>query len=71
MFLYGEWQTESGIRQPKDGVVPKNDRGNVDLHGAALPPPGTVHVNLPRIGRVARALGIDYASALVGFEFHR
>ena len=33
--------------------------------------PGTVHVNLPRIARVARALGIDYASALVGFEFHR
>jgi xeroderma pigmentosum group C-complementing protein len=72
VFLYGEWQTEPwDPPAAKDGVVPKNDRGNVDLHGAALPPPGTVHVNLPRIARVARALGIDYASALVGFEFHR
>ena len=72
MFLYGEWQTEPwDPPAAKDGVVPKNDRGNVDLHGAALPPPGTVHVNLPRIARVARALGIDYATALVGFEFHR
>ena len=33
--------------------------------------PGTVHVNLRGIARVARALGIDYATALVGFEFHR
>ena len=72
VFLYGEWQTEPwDPPAAKDGVVPKNDRGNVDLHGAALPPPGTVHVNLPRIARVARTLGIDYAAALVGFEFHR
>ena len=72
VFLYGEWQTEPwDPPAAKDGVVPKNDRGNVDLHGAALPPPGTVHVNLRGIARVARALGIDYATALVGFEFHR
>ena len=44
---------------------------NVDLHGAALPPPGCVHVNLPRIARVARDMGVDYAVALVGFEFQR
>ena len=57
----------------KNGVVPKNERGNVHLVGAkALPPPGTTHVNLPRITRVARTLrGCDYAPALVGFERRR
>ena len=66
-----------------DGIVPKNARGNVDLIGAhALPPPGTAHVSLPRIARVARALRdaekadgaerpFDFAPALVGFEYRR
>ena len=30
-----------------------------------------MHVNLPRITRVARALGLDFAPALVGFEYQR
>ena len=68
----GEWQTEPWDPPgAKDGKVPRNERGNVDLHGAALPPPGCVHVNLPRIARVARDMGVDYAVALVGFEFQR
>jgi xeroderma pigmentosum group C-complementing protein len=62
-----------------NGIVPKNARGNVDLIGAhALPPPGTAHVSLPRVSRVARALRdshgkpkIDFAPALVGFEYRR
>ena len=37
-----------------------------------MPPPGTTHVNLPRIARVARTLrGCDHAPALVGFERRR
>lgn len=32
-------------------------------------PHGTVHLRLPRIFAVAKTLGIDYASAMVGFEF--
>jgi|AntAceMinimDraft_5_1070358.scaffolds.fasta_scaffold11248_2 xeroderma pigmentosum group C-complementing protein len=70
--VYGEWQTE--LWSPPaavGGIVPKNERGNVDLYGGASPPPGTVHVNLPRITRVARALGLDFAPALVGFDFQR
>ena len=72
--LYGEWQTDPwDPPAAKNGVVPKNERGNVHLVGAkALPPPGTTHVNLPRITRVARTLrGCDYAPALVGFERRR
>ena len=71
--LYGEWQTvEYHPPAAANGVVPKNERGNVDLIGGALPPPGTVHVSLPRITRVVRALrGIDFAAALVGFEYQR
>jgi len=68
--LYGEWQTEPWAPPAAvGGVVPKNDRGNVDLYGNALPPPGTVHVNLPRISRTAKIMRVDYAPALVGFEY--
>ena len=62
LTLTGEWQTEPWDPPgAKDGKVPRTERGNVDLHGAALPPPGCVHVNLPRIARVARDMGVDYA----------
>ena len=68
--LYGEWQTEPWTPPSAvGGVVPKNDRGNVDLYGNALPPPGTVHVNLPRVSKTAKLMNIDYAPALVGFEY--
>ena len=68
--LYGEWQTEPWTPPAAvGGLVPKNDRGNVDLYGNALPPPGTVHINLPRIYKTAKMMQIDYAPALVGFEY--
>jgi xeroderma pigmentosum group C-complementing protein len=55
--LFGIWQTREWFPpRAVNGIVPKNERGNVDLIGAhALPPPGTKHVVLPRISRVARA----------------
>ena len=68
--LYGEWQTEPWTPPAAvGGLVPKNDYGNVDLYGNALPPPGTVHVNLPRVSKTAKSMHIDYAPALVGFEY--
>lgn len=68
--LYGEWQTEPWTPPSAvGGLVPKNDRGNVDLYGNALPPPGTVHINLPRVSKTAKSMNIDYAPALVGFEY--
>ncbi|KAL0332819.1 UNVERIFIED_CONTAM: DNA repair protein [Sesamum calycinum] len=68
--LYGRWQTEP-LHLPRavNGIVPKNERGRVDVWSEKCLPPGTVHLRLPRVAAVARRLDIDYASAMVGFEF--
>lgn len=41
----------------------------MDVWSEKCLPPGTVHLRLPRVAFVARRLGIDYASAMVGFEY--
>ncbi|XP_039127277.1 DNA repair protein RAD4 [Dioscorea cayenensis subsp. rotundata] len=70
MELYGRWQTEP-LRLPcaKNGIVPKNERGQVDVWSEKCLPPGTVHLKFPRLVPVARRLEIDFAPAMVGFEF--
>ncbi|GLI64108.1 hypothetical protein VaNZ11_007283 [Volvox africanus] len=69
--LYGRWQTDEWIPPVAErGIVPKNERGNVECPPLvpALPS-GTVHITLgPGLGGVCRTLGIDYAPGLVGFE---
>ncbi|GIL45587.1 hypothetical protein Vafri_2789 [Volvox africanus] len=69
--LYGRWQTDEWIPPVAEGgIVPKNERGNVECPPLvpALPR-GTVHITLgPGLGGVCRTLGIDYAPGLVGFE---
>ncbi|XP_073122136.1 DNA repair protein RAD4 isoform X2 [Henckelia pumila] len=68
--LYGKWQTEPLLLPPPvDGIVPKNERGQVEVWSEKCLPPGTVHLPLPRIQHVARRLGIDFAPAMVGFEY--
>ena len=68
--VFGEWQTkEYEPPEAKDGIVPRNEYGNVDLFKQCMLPKGTVHVNLPGLNRVARKLNIDCASAVVGFNF--
>lgn len=68
--LYGKWQTEPLCLLPaENGIVPKNERGQVDLWSEKCLPPGTVHLGFPRIFAVAKKLEIDYAPAMVGFEF--
>ncbi|KAB2020708.1 hypothetical protein ES319_D07G087000v1 [Gossypium barbadense] len=47
----------------------KNERGQVDVWSEKCLPPGTVHIRLPRVFVVAKRLEIDYAPAMVGFEF--
>ncbi|GLU10667.1 hypothetical protein SLE2022_274530 [Rubroshorea leprosula] len=70
--LYGKWQLEP-LRLPRavNGIVPKNERGQVDVWSEKCLPPGTVHLRLPRIFTVAKRLEIDYAPAMVGFEFRQ
>ncbi|KAL2759474.1 hypothetical protein ACRALDRAFT_1074246 [Sodiomyces alcalophilus JCM 7366] len=60
----------------KDGRVPKNRFGNIDLYVPSMVPEGGVHI--PDVdgreherlaARAAFILGIDYAPALMGFQF--
>ncbi|CAF3510865.1 unnamed protein product [Fusarium graminearum] len=71
--LYSWDQTEWIIPPPiKDGVIPKNDYGNIDLFAEHMCPKGAVHVPFRGAIRVCKKLQIDYAEAVVDFEFgHR
>ncbi|CAN8256082.1 unnamed protein product [Cochlearia groenlandica] len=70
MELYGKWQMEPlCLPHAVNGIVPKNERGQVDVWSEKCLPPGTVHIRLPRIFTVAKRFGIDYAPAMVGFEY--
>ncbi|KAK0598443.1 hypothetical protein LWI29_034755 [Acer saccharum] len=68
--LYGKWQLEPlCLPRAVNGIVPRNERGQVDVWSEKCLPPGTVHIRLPRVFFVAKRLEIDYAPAMVGFEF--
>ncbi|KAK4602389.1 hypothetical protein RGQ29_011440 [Quercus rubra] len=68
--LYGKWQLEPlNLPHAVNGIVPKNERGQVEVWSEKCLPPGTVHLRLPRVFYVAKRLEIDYAPAMVGFEF--
>uniref|UniRef100_A0A0E0AVI8 Rad4 beta-hairpin domain-containing protein n=1 Tax=Oryza glumipatula TaxID=40148 RepID=A0A0E0AVI8_9ORYZ len=70
MELYGKWQLEPlQLPHAVNGIVPKNERGQVDVWSEKCLPPGTVHLRLPRIFQVAKRLGIDFAPAMVGFDY--
>ncbi|KAI9151641.1 nitrilase [Paramyrothecium foliicola] len=68
--IYTLDQTE--LYQPppvRDGRVPKNKFGNVDVYVPSMVPSGGVHIVHEYAARAAVNLGIDYAPALTGFEF--
>ncbi|KAG5311543.1 XPC protein, partial [Acromyrmex insinuator] len=68
--LFGEWQTTDYVPpEARDGIVPRNEYGNVDLFKKCMLPKGTVHIILPGLNRIARKLNIDCATAVVGFNF--
>ncbi|CAK7339030.1 unnamed protein product [Dovyalis caffra] len=68
--LYGMWQLEPlQLPHAVNGIVPKNERGQVDVWSERCLPVGTMHLRLPRVFYVAKRLEIDYAPAMVGFEF--
>ncbi|KAF9762028.1 hypothetical protein IL306_003584 [Fusarium sp. DS 682] len=71
--LYSWEQTDWIIPSPiKDGVIPKNEYGNIDLFAEHMCPEGAVHVPFRGAMRVCKKLQIDYAEAVVDFEFgHR
>ncbi|KAI1487892.1 Rad4 transglutaminase-like domain-containing protein [Biscogniauxia mediterranea] len=71
--LYSFEQTDWIIPDPiQNGVIPKNEYGNIDMFAEHMCPEGAVHVPYRGCVRVCKRLGIDYAEAVVGFEFgHR
>lgn len=67
--IFGIWQTEKYIPPPaKNGKVPRNEYGNVELYQPCMLPAGTVHLKLPGLVRIARKLNIDCAPAMIGFD---
>ncbi|KAK3319054.1 hypothetical protein B0H66DRAFT_475715 [Apodospora peruviana] len=71
--LYSFDQTDWIIPPPiQNGMIPKNEYGNIDLFAAHMCPQGAVHVPYRGAMRVCKRLEIDYAEAVVDFEFgHR
>ncbi|KAL9546630.1 hypothetical protein MBANPS3_006570 [Mucor bainieri] len=67
---YGEWQTEPFVPLPViDGKLPKNAYGSIDLFTPEMLPLGAAHIPIKGIAKLAKKLGIDYADAVVDFEF--
>ncbi|KAJ3330265.1 hypothetical protein HDU76_006053 [Blyttiomyces sp. JEL0837] len=69
--LYGEWQTD--VYEPPpiiDGKLPKNSYGNIELFHPNMLPKGAVHVDVDGAAIVAKKLGLEYARAVTGFDFH-
>ncbi|KAI5922567.1 Rad4 transglutaminase-like domain-containing protein [Camillea tinctor] len=71
--LYSFEQTDWIIPDPiQNGVIPKNEYGNIDMFAEHMCPEGAIHVPYRGCVRVCKRMGIDYAEAVVGFEFgHR
>ena len=71
--LYSFDQTDWIIPPPiRNGVIPKNEYGNIDLFVEHMCPRGAVHVPYRGAVRVCKRMGVDFAEAVVDFEFgHR
>ncbi|KAK4448024.1 Rad4 transglutaminase-like domain-containing protein [Podospora aff. communis PSN243] len=71
--LYSFDQTDWIIPPPiENGIIPKNEYGNIDMFMEHMCPEGAVHVPYRGAVRVCKRLGIDFAEAVVDFEFgHR
>lgn len=68
--LYSREQTDWIIPPPiKDGKIPKNAYGNIDCFVPSMVPKGAVHLPLRGTVRICKKLEIDFAEAVVGFEF--
>lgn len=68
--IYTEDQTELYEPPPvRNGRVPKNKFGNIDIYTSSMVPRGGVYLNHEYAARASFILGIDYAPALTGFQF--
>ena len=75
--LYGTWQCNKlqrphvTINENNEIIIPKNDKGNIDLTYTDIHIPfDCVHIKKKdRLVYTAKKMNIDFAKALVGFEF--
>lgn len=68
--LYANYQTEFIIPPPiENGVIPKNEYGNIDCFVPTMVPRGATHIPYGGTVRICKKLGIDHAEAVTGFEF--
>lgn len=68
--LYAEKQTEQYVPPPiKNGTIPKNVYGNIDVYRPWMVPEGCVHITDQHAEKAAKIMGIEYAPAAVGFDF--
>ncbi|KAL4073305.1 hypothetical protein V8B97DRAFT_2034594, partial [Scleroderma yunnanense] len=70
--LYAYSQTDLYRPDPiRDGIIPKNEFGNIDLYVPSMLPQGATHIPFKGIAKIAKRLGFDYAEAVTGFEFKK
>ncbi|RDW80586.1 hypothetical protein BP5796_05284 [Coleophoma crateriformis] len=68
--LYSFDQTDWIIPPPiENGVIPKNNYGNMDVYVESMVPVGAVHIPRRGTAKICKKLGIDFAEAVTGFEF--
>ncbi|KAL7924908.1 hypothetical protein ACQKWADRAFT_286318, partial [Trichoderma austrokoningii] len=68
--IYTMDQTELYVPAPvRNGRVPKNKFGNIEVYVPSMVPKGGVHIADEHARRAAYVLGIDCAPALTGFQF--
>lgn len=68
--LYAEYQTEKYVPPPVvDGIIPKNAFKNIDIYEDWMVPEGCVHIRDPYSQKAAKFMDIEYAPAVVGFDF--
>ncbi|KAI1038047.1 hypothetical protein LB505_001599 [Fusarium chuoi] len=68
--IYTEDQTELYEPPPvRNGMVPKNKFGNIDVYVPSMIPEGGAHIIHEHAARAAFMAGVDYAPALTGFSF--
>ncbi|KAF2236934.1 Rad4-domain-containing protein [Viridothelium virens] len=69
--LYAEEQTRWIVPEPisPGGTIPRNAFGNIDVYVPTMVPRGAVHLPLKGGARVCKKLGVEFAEAVIGFEF--
>ncbi|KAF5021448.1 hypothetical protein F66182_6512 [Fusarium sp. NRRL 66182] len=68
--VYTQDQTELYEPPPvRNGLVPKNKFGNIDVYVPSMVPAGGAHIIHEHAARAAFLAGVDYAPALTGFSF--